>query len=533
MCRVSGTPTGRCLAGADPDKRENRPDDEPPCPPYLAGTSACRRRSLYTYLIYLQASLLRRAGTAAVWNGEMMRTDTTRDHAVVLGASMAGLLAARVLSEFYRTVTVVDRDLMPAIGQHRRGVPQGRHLHALLARGAIVLEELFPGLRAELAERGAVLGDVSGNGRWMLSGHRFCQQNSGLVAILASRPFLEGHVREAVMGLPNVVLVDGHDVCDLTATADRRRVTGVRMARHNGVAPAEVLPADLVVDATGRGSRTPTWLRQLGYPAPREDRVEIGLKYVSRVYRLRSGALGSDKGIVTAATPDHPRGGVLAALEGGRHLVSLFGMHGDHPPTDPAGFEAFAAELLFPDIVEALQGAEPIGDPVAFRVPVSVRRRYERVTDFPQRLLVLGDAMCAFDPVYGQGMTVAALEAVGLRRLLGRGGAPDARRYFRDIARIVDSPWTIAVGGDLAFPQVSGRRTAKVWMVNAYLARLHAAAAVDPTLAVAFLRVAGLIDRPESLLRPDRVARVLYAQRTTPRRLPASRAGAPDRAIKV
>jgi 2-polyprenyl-6-methoxyphenol hydroxylase-like FAD-dependent oxidoreductase len=370
------------------------------------------------------------------------------------------------------------------------------------------------GLRAELAEHGAVLGDVTGNGRWQLSGHRFCQQDSGLVAILASRPFLEGHVREAVLKLPNVTLVDGHDVCDLTTTRDRRRVTGVLLARHGSATPARMLSADLVVDATGRGSHTPTWLRQLGYPAPPEDRVDIGLKYVSRTYRLRPDALGSDKGIVTAATPDHPRGGVLAALEGGRHLVSLFGMCGDHPPTDPHGFEAFAADLVFPDIAEALQGAEPLGDPVTFHMPASIRRRYEQLTDFPQRLLVLGDAVCAFDPVYGQGMTVAALEALGLRRLLRRDGAPDARRYFREIARIVDSPWTIAVGGDLAFPQVTGHRTAKVRMVNAYLARLHAAAAVDPTLAVAFLRVAGLVDRPESLLRPDRVARVLRAQRT-------------------
>jgi hypothetical protein len=198
-----------------------------------------------------------------------------------------------------------------------------------------------------------VLGDVTGSGRWQLSGHRFCQQDSGLVAILASRPFLEGHVREAVLKLPNVTLVDGHDVCDLTATPDRRRVTGVRLARHNGATPARMLSADLVVDATGRGPRTPTWLRQLGYPAPPEDRVEIGVKYVSRVYRLRPDALGSDKGIVTAATPDHPRGGVLAALEGGRHLVSPFGMLGDHPPTDPTGFEDFAADLVFPDIAEA------------------------------------------------------------------------------------------------------------------------------------------------------------------------------------
>jgi 2-polyprenyl-6-methoxyphenol hydroxylase-like FAD-dependent oxidoreductase len=435
------------------------------------------------------------------------------DHAVVLGASLAGLLAARVLSEFFRQVTVIDRDRLPEVGQHRRGVPQGRHLHALHSRGAMVLDELFPGFLARMTEHGAVRGDATGTARWQLAGHRFRQQDSGLPGLLASRPFLEGHIRDAVRALPNVALVVEHDVCGLTATEDGRRVSGVRVAARGLAEPVTSLAADLVVDATGRGSRTPVWLEELGYAAPTEDRVDIGLGYASRVYRLRSGALGTDLAVVTGATAERPQGGVLAAMEGDRHIVTLTGMFGTHPPTTPVEFEAYAADLLFPDIAEALRGAEPLTDPVPFRFPASVRRRYERLRRFPERLLVIGDAVCSFNPVYGQGMTVAALEAVALGRLLARGGSLRPRRYFRSIARLVDVPWDVTVGGDLAFPQVPGRRTVKIRLVNAYLQRLQAAAESDATLATAFIRVVGMVDRPEALLRPDRMLRVLRSGR--------------------
>jgi 2-polyprenyl-6-methoxyphenol hydroxylase-like FAD-dependent oxidoreductase len=207
-----------------------------------------------------------------------------------------------------------------------------------------------------------------------------------------------------------------------------------------------------------------------------------------------------------------PRGGVLAAIEGDRFILTVSGILGDHPPIDPTGFEAFAATLVFPDITQALEDAEPLDDPVAIRFPAGVRRRYERLRRFPQQLLVTGDAVCSFNPVYGQGMTVAALEALALRRLLA-GGVPQPRRYFRDIARLVDVAWDMAVGGDLAFPQVPGPRPMTVRLVNAYLARLQAAAASDASLATAFIRVVGMLDRPETLLRPDRVIRVLRAPR--------------------
>lgn len=307
--------------------------------------------------------------------------------------------------------------------------------------------------------------------------------------------------------LPAVRFLDGCDIAGLTVSGDARRVTGARVIRRADGSAEEVLDADLVVDATGRGSRTPAWLAALGHPAPEAEEVRIGVGYASRGYRLPSGAAGGALGVLVGPTPAHPRGGTLGALEGGRHLLTLCGVLGDHPPVDPAGFAAFAPSLVVPDIADAIRDAEPLDDPVAFRYPASVRRRYERLTRFPDGLLVLGDALCSFNPVYGQGMSVAALEALALRPHLRRDVRP--LRVLRDLAAVVDPAWDMVVGADLSFPGVPGRRSLRTRLVGRYVARVHAGAARDPALGTAFLRVAGLVDRPEALLRPGVVGRVL------------------------
>jgi len=436
----------------------------------------------------------------------------TSDHAIVLGASLAGLLTGRVLAEVYKQVTVVERDALPPAGQQRKGVPHGRHLHGLHPRGREILDGLFPGFTAEVTAAGAVCCDVLADAQWVLSGHQLKQRHAGLPALLASRPFLEGHVRERVFGLPNVRVLDGHSAAGLLAAREGRGVTGVRVSDAEG--KPEEIDADLVVDASGRGSRAPRWLSELGYQAPAQDRVEIGLGYATRTYRLRPGAMNGDRLILTAGTLASPRFGGLAAVEGGRHILTLGGICGDYPPTDPAGFADFASGLPTGAIAAAIDGAEPLDEPVPFRFPVSTRNRYERLPEFPAGLLVIGDAVCSFNPVYGQGMTVAAMQALALHRHIGAGTARPASRFFKDIA----------VGADLAFPQVPGPRPAKVRFVNAYLPRLHAAAASDGELALAMIRVIGLKDRPEGLLRPDRMLRVL---RGTLRR-PARPADAPS-----
>jgi 2-polyprenyl-6-methoxyphenol hydroxylase-like FAD-dependent oxidoreductase len=445
--------------------------------------------------------------------GTNIRPRPAGDHAVVLGASMGGLAAARVLADAYRRVTVVDRDLLPAPGVQRRGVPQGRHAHGLLARGREVLEELFPGLTDELVARGALYGDLQLHGRWYNEGVRLRQAPSGLNSLSVSRPLLEGNVRQRLAASPNVSIVDGCEVAGLVATPDRRRVTGVRTLRR-GVGPEQVLEADLVVDATGRGSRSPAWLTGLGYEPPEQETVRPRIAYASAVYRRRpTEHLGGDRVVIVAATHATRHGAAMLAMEGDRWIVTLFGYMGERPPTEPGEFADWATTLAAPDVHQVISSAELLQAPVPAHFPASVRLRYERLDRFPEGYVVTGDAVCSFNPVFGQGMTVSALEALALRDCLRDGAGQLGQRFFRFAAKLVDIPWGIAVGADLRFPEVEGPRTPKVRMVNAYLARLHVAAGSDPVLGRAFLRVVNLIDPPEHLMRPELAFRVMRGTR--------------------
>lgn len=441
--------------------------------------------------------------------------------AVVLGGSMAGLLAARVLSDEYDEVLVVDRDRLIGVKSARQGVPQGRHVHGLLARGQQILEELFPGFTANAVEAGVPTGDL-GELRWFFNGRRLAPRKTGLICVSAARPVLENAVRERVAALPNVRFLEQHDILGLVTSADRSSVTSVRVTarapRTGGKAGAaqtvdkteRTIDADLVVDATGRGTRTPVWLEELGYAKPAEERIRIDLTYTTRLYRLPDESiLNGDLSINPVSTSSHPRGAFFSRIENGRSILSLTGVLGDRAPADPDGFLDFVRSLPVPDVYEVIKDAEPLDDPVSFRYPASVRRRFDRLDRLPRRLVVLGDAACSFNPVYGQGMTVAALEALTLREHLARGRAPEPLTFQRDIASVIDVPWGISAGGDLSFPEVEGKRSLSTRMGSAYMSRLHAAAAHDGEVTRTFMRVAGLVEPPQALMRPRILLRVL------------------------
>jgi 2-polyprenyl-6-methoxyphenol hydroxylase-like FAD-dependent oxidoreductase len=436
-----------------------------------------------------------------------------RDRAVVLGGSIAGLLAARVLADEYATVTIVERDRLPAGPAHRRGVPHGHHVHGLLPRGVHVMNELLPGLTDEIVAAGGLPGDILANVRWYLNGRRLPQARTGLGAVSASRPLIEDAIRQRVLDHGGIEVLDGHDLVGLTASPDRSRVTGARVTSRYG-SGSRVLPADLVVDATGRGSRTPRWLAELGYQEPPQDRVGIDLVYASRVVDAGPDPLGGDTVVVTARFPGQRRSAVMQRIEGGRTLVTLAGILGERPPLDLDGFIGYARTLAAPDTYDLLRAARPVGEPAPFRCPAYVRHRYERLTELPAGLLVLGDAMCSFNPVYAQGMSVAAVNAQALREELRHGHEPDPHRYFAAAARAVDAPWLLAVGADLAVAGVTGPVLPASPLCGEYLARLQRAAAEDAELAAAFVRVTSLVDPPTALLRPevaDRVERAAAA----------------------
>jgi 2-polyprenyl-6-methoxyphenol hydroxylase-like FAD-dependent oxidoreductase len=429
-------------------------------------------------------------------------TDTVGEHAVILGGSMAGLLAARVLSEFYGDVTIVDRDKLITASSTRRGVPQGFHAHALLARGKQILDELFPEIADEMVAAGMPMLDM-GEMHWYLNGMRLRNAHTGLVAVSLTRPALEKLVRGRVAAIPNVHILEEHDILGLTATAGGQTVTGAQVKRHGTDEAPTRLTADLVVDATGRGSRSAGWLAELGYEPPAEDRIKIDLAYTTCEFMLPSRPLENDLSIISLGTPMYPGGAFFGRVRGDRHHLSLTSMLGNHPSTDTAGVKEFARSLPVPRIYDAIRDIEPAAGPAMIRVPASVRRRYEWLARFPARFLIVGDSVCSFNPVYGQGMTVAALEALALREHLRDGSVPRASQFFRDIAAVIDTPWAMAASSDLSWPGVEGPRTAEGGEANEYMGQVMAGMLHDGEITNAFMRVAGLIDPPEALLRPS------------------------------
>lgn len=436
--------------------------------------------------------------------------------AVVIGAGIAGLLAARVLAEHVGRVVVLERDTLPEDAVPRGGAPQSAHAHALLSRGLGVLEELFPGLTADLVAQGAMAGDPQEHFRWITEGRPMARGTSGLGGLLVSRPLLEREVRRRTLADPRIGVRE-RVVVRAPLHDGAGRVTGVAGVHRDDPAGhgEHRWDADLVVDASGRQSSAPGWLSALGFEPPQEERVEVDVAYATRHYRREPGHLDGDLGLAMAATPDIPRGGVLLAQEGDRWICGLSGFVGNRPPLDHDGFEAYAASLPSPVLYDLIRSAVPLDEPRRFRYPASVRRRYERLRRSPRGLLVTGDAICSFDPVYGQGMTVACLEASVLRDVL-RGGLDRpslAQEFWRACAPVVDIPWQIAAGGDRRLPGVPGPVDRRTRLLNGYVARVQRAAAVDPAVGTAFLRVANLEAPPSSLVSPSVLARVLRASR--------------------
>lgn len=422
----------------------------------------------------------------------------------VAGASMAGLLATRVLAAHAREVLLIERDAVrdqPALP--RKGVPQGRHAHALLASGQRVLEAMFPGLADALALAGAAVG---GGAFFTAGGYLEADARHG--SLYASRGLLEAQVRQRVLALPNVKLYEN---CQAEPPQlSRGRVEGLRIARLDGGGTVEKC-CELVVDASGRSSRTPAWMTASGYAAPPVERVEVGMRYATRHFHRTPGELGGRSFFSVSPTPTLPRACGVLAQEGERWIVTLIGYFGDQPPADDAGFRAFARTLPASDAAVLIEDAEPLDAIHTYAFPANVRVRYERMAHRPSGLLVIGDALASFSPVYGQGMSVAALEAQALQRCLEAGSERLEARYFDAAARVIQAPWTITVGNDRQLAPGGPHGSLPQRLRWRWVQRVLQAGQRDPQIADAFLRVARLLDPPTALLRPALVARVIGA----------------------
>jgi len=434
---------------------------------------------------------------------------TTARHVVVIGASMAGLPMAAAFARHARKVTLIERDDLPDGVARRPGVPQARHAHGLQGGGRKALERLLPGITAEWVGAGANL--VPSEHVVARVGHGwFPTTDKGEPMVCASRDLIEAVVRRRVLSIPNVEVRDGTEVVGLTTDDSGTRVTGVELRpRRPGDWPVEHLEADLVVDASGRRSPAPDWIEALGYGRPEREEVDAGVVYGTRVFR-RPREAQPQLVITLPAVPTERRFGIVTPIEDDRWLVTIGGAGGDEPTTDPSHYEAFAAGLSDPIVHRFLQDAEPVSPIWSYHRTNNVRHRYDRLAGWPAGFTVVGDAACAFNPVYGQGMSVAALTAVAVDDLLATTHARDAAEPIQRAAhRVADGAWMMATGQDKRYPHVGLRQPLADRVVNRYFDRLARVATVDERVQLAFRRVISMEAAPPSVFRPAVAWRVL------------------------
>lgn len=417
----------------------------------------------------------------------------------VIGASFAGSFAAAAAASAGSEVTLIERDVLGDTPQPRRGVPQGRQPHVLLHRGVLAMQHLLPGLADDLLTAGAQRLDT-GALPW-LGRYGWMPVHGSYDVYSLSRPVLELVVRRRVLSLPGVTLREGVRVDRLSRHGRDWEVHLVDGSR---------IRVDTVIDASGRGSRLPHWLADLGYPAPAAQLVEAQLGYASRRFRNR-GTLTMPTGVVMLPTPDRPRGAMALPIEQDRWLVLETGYGDQRPGRDPDSFEHFLTTMPDPALSRLVGGLEPDGDVAVHRQTGNQRRAYGKRGAWPRGLLVVGDSLCAFNPIYGQGISVAACQAQVLQNAVNNlTCARSTRRWQARIAAITDFPWAVSTSEDLRFPSADGRQNLSQRMMARWTARMsRLAVGGNEACLRAFADAYHLMGSPSRMFAPRVAAPVL------------------------
>jgi len=438
--------------------------------------------------------------------------ETTTTSAIVIGGSIAGLLTARVLAEYFEQVIIVERDQLPKTAIPCRGVPQSAQPHVLFTLGYRILEELFPGIGKDLEAAGAVPIDWGREFHYFHQGswNATCEDDSGLVSVTCTRPLLEATIRRHVAKLSNVEWLENTKVMGLLNQSDQ--IIG---ARYRSSGEAQEVQADFTVDASGRSSDTPKWLEEMGAPMPTATVVNPHVSYATQRLKLPAGRQTDWKVmLVSQEAPHNPRLAYLAAVEGGEWIATLGGYGKDYPPLEPEGFLKFASSLAHPAFYEAIKDTEPVTEIKAHRATANRLYHYEQVK-LPDGFAVIGDAVCALCPVYGQGMTVSAMSALVLRDWLKqhdqKGKPLNASSFQKQLAKSLQFPWGMATGSDSQFPTTDGAVSANpvAGLFQQYIERLIEQSKEDAWIHIRFTEVAHMLKSPAAFFDPRLVLKVL------------------------
>ncbi|MEH7374005.1 FAD-dependent oxidoreductase [Neobacillus drentensis] len=434
--------------------------------------------------------------------------------ALVIGGSIAGLLAARILSDFFEEVLIIEKDQKREKHLTRTGVPQGTHGHVLLKSGEEIFTELFPGIVDELIADGSVKSDFTSELAWNHHGSWKVKYHAGISIIQQSRPFLEWHIQRRLEMIPNISFLNGAKAKRMLINSDSTSIIGVEIQKDGEAAVP--LNANLVVDATGAGSNSTNWLRQLGFDAPQKTEVKVNLFYASRIYSSLS-SKNKDWGnlLVYPNPPRQNRGGSISPIENQRWMVTLLGYGVESPPSTLEEFINYAKSLEQPDVYEAIKNGTPETDVSVYRFPALRRFHYENLQRFPNGLIVSGDAFCRIDPVFGQGMSIAALEAIALKKELQKALNKNklsqiSKNTHRSFSKIIDVPWLIALTEDFRFTHTDGAKPFGLPLLKWYVKRVILACESNQKVYGKLINVLQLKAHPISLFSSSTLKAVLF-----------------------
>jgi 2-polyprenyl-6-methoxyphenol hydroxylase-like FAD-dependent oxidoreductase len=434
--------------------------------------------------------------------------------AVVVGAGIGGLAAAGALAPYFEQVDILERDRLAATAGSRSGTPQDRHPHGLLAGGLRALDRIFPGFAAGLAAAGAVPVRVARDVQLERPDvGAMPKRDFGISMLCATRPLIELVLRRRAEAIANVMLRPAARVTGIVPAASGAGVRGIRFV--NGSGYAEILEAELVVDASGRGAPTLTLLDALGWDRPQMTEIGVDISYATVVVEIEEGATADWKLVLTL--PDPPRGllhAVAVPTEDGRWIIVI----ANHSETSAIetwdAFREASRRLITPTLANALRYAQPPDGIRHYRFPVSTWQHFERLPRLPRGVLPLADAFCRFNPIHGQGMTSAAMQARLLQEVCdGAAGDPDPiaavqAGFMSEIASVLETPWTMSTSADLAFPETRGERPDNFAEARRFEAALFQAAVADPVVHRAVIEVAHLLKPHHRLREPDIAQRI-------------------------